>query len=260
MSEGKPLVEDGNTTLDKIIKYFPRFAIPIGILMLLAYFGNFNDGFGNQSDFGAFGDFFGGILNPLLTFFTILLLLRQLTYQRDELKATRDELIKTTEIHKENVKNNLAEVVYSKTEGRFQTLNKELEEFVNQTVYSMDVGTVEERRVTFEELMMLVGRKKEFVEAMVEANQLPIDLLQMQKGYLHLTAELNELIGSYFKYEVPVVLYKRSFEVSKKRTECLLVLSKISGSENDEMSRYEEILIRLCKSNSIIEKVLSVES
>ena len=76
MSEGKPLVEDENTTLDKIIKYFPYVAIPIAILMLAAYLYNFHGGFGDQSDFGAFGDFFGGILNPMLSFLTILLLLR----------------------------------------------------------------------------------------------------------------------------------------------------------------------------------------
>ena len=62
MSEGKHLVEDENTTLDKIIKYFPYVAIPIAILMLATYFGNFHGDFGDQSDFGAFGDFFGGIL------------------------------------------------------------------------------------------------------------------------------------------------------------------------------------------------------
>jgi len=119
MSEGKPLVEDGNTTLDKIIKYFPRFAIPIGILMLLAYFGNFNDGFGNQSDFGAFGDFFGGILNPMLTFFTILLLLRQLKYQRSELHATVKELQNTAKIHKESIDHSRAVDIFDKTRDEF---------------------------------------------------------------------------------------------------------------------------------------------
>lgn len=124
MSEGKPLVEDENTTLDKTIKYFPRFALPIGILMLLAYFGNFNDGFGNQSDFGAFGDFFGGILNPVLTCFTILLLLRQLKYQRSELHATVKELQNTAKIHKENIDHSRAVDIFDKTRDEFiQELN-----------------------------------------------------------------------------------------------------------------------------------------
>ena len=119
MSEGKPLVEDENSTLDKIIHYFPYFAVPIGILMLAAYFFNFHSGFGDQGDFGAFGDFFGGILNPMLSFLTILLLLRQLRYQRSELKATAAELRTTAEIHRENIRHNRAVDIYEKTNDAF---------------------------------------------------------------------------------------------------------------------------------------------
>lgn len=152
MSEGKPLVEDENTTLDKIIKYFPRFALPIGILMLLAYFGNFNDGFGNQSDFGAFGDFFGGILNPMLTFFTILLLLRQLKYQRSELNSTAAELRATAEIHKETMKHNQAVDIYEKT---YEKYNKAIQDFRSSLVNSFVVlskdGKVLRGALTFED-------------------------------------------------------------------------------------------------------------
>jgi len=246
--------------IDKIISIYPYVIALIFVSMLIIYFLNFNSGFGNQGDFGTFGDFFGGILNPLLTFFTILLLLRQLNYQRDELKATRDELIKTTEIHEENVKNNLAEVVYSKTEVRFQELNCKLEEFANRTVYYIDRGTFEEQRVTFDDFLTFVRKKGEFSEGIIKSGELLIDLHNMQKQYLHLTADLNELMGSYFKYGVPLVLYKRSFETSKARTEGLLELSKIWGSENDEMRRYVEILTRLWKSNSTMEEILNDKS
>ena len=121
MSEGKPLVEDENSTLDKIIHYFPYFAVPIAILMLAAYFFNFHSGFGDQGDFGAFGDFFGGILNPMLSFLTILLLLRQLRYQRSELNSTAAELRATAEIHKETMKHNQAVDIYEKTYKEFDS-------------------------------------------------------------------------------------------------------------------------------------------
>lgn len=119
MSEGKPLVEDENSTLDKIIHYFPYFAVPIAILMLAAYFFNFHSGFGDQGDFGAFGDFFGGILNPMLSFLTILLLLRQLRYQRSELHATVKELQNTAMIHKESIDHSRAVDIFDNTREEF---------------------------------------------------------------------------------------------------------------------------------------------
>ena len=133
MSEGKPLVEDENTTLDKIIKYFPYVAIPIAILMLAAYLYNFHGGFGDQSDFGAFGDFFGGILNPMLTFLTILLLLRQLRLQRSELNATAKELRATAEIHEENMKHSRAVDIYEKT---YEKYSKAIQNFNNSLNYN----------------------------------------------------------------------------------------------------------------------------
>ena len=133
MSEGKHLVEDENTTLDKIIKYFPYFAIPIAILMLATYFGNFHGDFGDQSDFGAFGDFFGGILNPMLTFLTILLLLRQLRLQRSELNATAKELRATAEIHEENMKHSRAVDIYEKT---YEKYSKAIQNFNNSLNYN----------------------------------------------------------------------------------------------------------------------------
>ncbi|GFD84958.1 hypothetical protein KUL150_10170 [Alteromonas sp. KUL150] len=120
MSEGKQLVEDESTALDKIIHYFPYFAISITILMFAIYFIRFHGGLGDHNAFGTFGDFFGGILNPMLTFFTILLLLRQLRYQRSELYATVRELQNTAKIHKETINHNRAVDIYEKTSNTFE--------------------------------------------------------------------------------------------------------------------------------------------
>lgn len=119
MNEGKPIVVNESTTLDKIIHYFPYFIAPVIIIMLAAYFFNFHSGFGDQGDFGAFGDFFGGILNPMLTFLTILLLLRQLRYQRSELHATVEELRNTAKIHKESIDHSRAVDIFDKTKKEF---------------------------------------------------------------------------------------------------------------------------------------------
>lgn len=43
-----------------------------------------------QAQYGAFGDYFGGILNPVLAFASTLLFLAALAYQRAELKEARE--------------------------------------------------------------------------------------------------------------------------------------------------------------------------
>ncbi|OUR89888.1 hypothetical protein A9Q81_20740 [Gammaproteobacteria bacterium 42_54_T18] len=62
---------------------------------------------GTISDFGAFGDFIGGLMNPLLQFIVIAMLFWSIQVQRQELQATRDtldatkvELLETKEANK----------------------------------------------------------------------------------------------------------------------------------------------------------------
>ncbi|MEH6735209.1 MAG: hypothetical protein V7690_11255 [Shewanella sp.] len=68
------------------------------------YFMNFKGSWGNQADFGAFGDFLGGVLNPVLGFATVGLLIwslrmqmRELVLSREQLTLTRQELKETKE-------------------------------------------------------------------------------------------------------------------------------------------------------------------
>jgi predicted SnoaL-like aldol condensation-catalyzing enzyme len=75
-----------------------RFLLAIAILLLLAltgvgtmaYFGTSNvDKF---KELGPWGDFFGGVLNPILTFFAFLGVLITIVLQKIELNLTRAEL------------------------------------------------------------------------------------------------------------------------------------------------------------------------
>lgn len=69
-------------------------AIVAGCLLAF-YFLNFHGGIGDKGDFGAFGDYFGGVLNPILGFATVGLLVWSLKYQMDELALSRQELALT---------------------------------------------------------------------------------------------------------------------------------------------------------------------
>lgn len=71
------------------------FGIATGLigLVLTFYFMEFNNGFSNESsDWGTFGDFIGGTLNPILSFLSLTALLLTIVLQSKELESTRKEL------------------------------------------------------------------------------------------------------------------------------------------------------------------------
>jgi hypothetical protein len=86
---------------DKAISFKWLFAVlgSISLSLLAFYYFNFGYrlelGFGNQADFGAFGDFLGGVLNPILGFATVALLIWSLKLQMNELALSRQELALT---------------------------------------------------------------------------------------------------------------------------------------------------------------------
>ena len=79
-------------------------AIAVGLFTF--YIVTFKGGLShNQSNWGVFGDFFGGVLNPVFGFFTLIVVLltftlqnRQLEMNKTELETTRQELRNTKEI------------------------------------------------------------------------------------------------------------------------------------------------------------------
>lgn len=82
--------------------------IIITLIVIIAFITYFGFGFAKTiSDWGATGDFFGGILNPILSFSTVLLLivslrmqLKELSLTREEMALNREEMILTRKEHK----------------------------------------------------------------------------------------------------------------------------------------------------------------
>ena len=62
------------------------------------------EGMSRAEALGLSGDFLGGVLNPILSFFSFLALLFTLRLQRRELNATMDELKKSTTAAESNVR------------------------------------------------------------------------------------------------------------------------------------------------------------
>ena len=71
------------------------FSIATGIVVVVFvfYFMNFSGSLSNEHErWGTFGDFMGGTLNPILSFFSLIALLLTIILQSKELEATREEL------------------------------------------------------------------------------------------------------------------------------------------------------------------------
>lgn len=80
---------------EKSFKWLIVFLAIVAVCLVAFYFLNFHGGIGDKGDFGAFGDYFGGVLNPILGFATVGLLVWSLKYQMDELALSRQELALT---------------------------------------------------------------------------------------------------------------------------------------------------------------------
>lgn len=80
----------------KEFSFKPYIGVAIGmfIIVISAYIWNFNEYKISEKagDWGTFGDFVGGTLNPSLAFLSFLALLQTIKIQNKELKASREEL------------------------------------------------------------------------------------------------------------------------------------------------------------------------
>jgi uncharacterized membrane protein len=97
--------------MEKKFIWFIISAILAFIIVFTAYFSHFNNGFSIlKSDWGTFGDYIGGTLNPILSFLSLIAILYTITQQnhalkisQEELENTREELRQSKEISKRQV-------------------------------------------------------------------------------------------------------------------------------------------------------------
>lgn len=79
-----------------IPRWLKLLAIGLGVFLVViigTYLITFRSySIGEPANFGQFGDYIGGLLNPILTFFTIFLLVWSINKQLEELELTRNEL------------------------------------------------------------------------------------------------------------------------------------------------------------------------
>ncbi|BAK71956.1 hypothetical protein [Arcobacter sp. L] len=79
------------------------FAIFLFIALLVFYFFNIFDlDTTKKADWGTFGDFIGGTLNPIFALFSLFAIIYTIKIQTEELELSREELRETKEELKES--------------------------------------------------------------------------------------------------------------------------------------------------------------
>lgn len=218
--------------------------LTVFLINLLSLFGN--------SSFGTWGDFFGGVLNPILTFLTFMGLLITIILQQSELKEPRKEFKRSADalleqsrsIKKQNFENtffNLIDLHNKITDnlkidaGEFASggfFTSGIKEFLNgitEAISSIELGlNRDEKRVfygreVFEFILHLIIYKSLFPKNVVDRYK----VIQNNK---------NHILGHYFRnlYQVLKLIDTTSKEIltkKQKRKYSGIIRAQLSSKE-----------------------------
>lgn len=107
-------------------KWFIIALCLIASVILGFYFGNFHGGLSSDNGiWGTFGDYVGGILNPLIAAFAFYLIAKTYELQKKELEATRKLLEVSTDAQKDQIKLAALTALLNSNLTRISLLNSE---------------------------------------------------------------------------------------------------------------------------------------
>lgn len=114
---------------------------------------------GKPSDFGSFGDFVGGLMNPMLQFIVISMLFWSIQVQRQELHATRNTL--------ESTKDELTETKKANVE-QARELKKQADELKEQTDLLKEQRDDNRDKISVEQQLMYLNDIEKGIEYLFE--------------------------------------------------------------------------------------------
>ncbi|MBL4576757.1 MAG: hypothetical protein JKY51_11815 [Opitutaceae bacterium] len=96
---------DSELSFNRLIETISIF-VALGIMVVIGFYTlQFqNNPLGGTAAFGAFGDYIGGLVNPILGFSTVMLLIYSIRLQMKELRESTEALQASQEAHEDQVK------------------------------------------------------------------------------------------------------------------------------------------------------------
>lgn len=94
------------------------------IVPIVAYVSKFSgNGFSDEPEqWGQMGDFFGGLLNPILAFASFMALLYTIRIQSEELRLTREELAKSSDAQQKSAGSQIMQLLLQKQLKQFSSI------------------------------------------------------------------------------------------------------------------------------------------
>ncbi|WP_063339756.1 MULTISPECIES: putative phage abortive infection protein [unclassified Marinomonas] len=137
MSDSKLEVKLTEVNSNKLIKWIACIFMAASAVITFVfwiYVSNFKGELSTKHDeWGMFGDFIGGTLNPILSFLALIALLLTIVLQNKELEATRDELKRSADAH-ESTERVMAEQQKTLNNQKFESTFFSLLELHNQAL------------------------------------------------------------------------------------------------------------------------------
>ena len=166
-------------------------AVAVVVAVFLVYVLNFQGGLTLEHErWGTFGDFVGGTLNPILSFFALTALLLTIVLQNRELEATREEISQSRIAAQEQVAHFKNESKKADVYKTIQVLEGRLEKLYREPIYFIAEDQLRERELYFllsfatDDALQQIIKPEEHPPAKYETELVKTKSLLMQ---LHLT-------------------------------------------------------------------------
>ncbi|HAS6391853.1 TPA: putative phage abortive infection protein [Vibrio parahaemolyticus] len=190
------------------------------VAALVFYFTHFSGELSNkQEDWGTFGDFLGGSLNPLLSFLGLIALLLTIVLQNRELEATREELARSAEaqVNSEVALSQQSEIL---EQQRFEATFFQLVNLHNEIVKGMQV---KHRHVDIE------GR--ECFAVLYNQKYLGTNGDTLDKLYENFYQNYRSDIGHYFRHVYQIINFIDTSTIENKKQYSNFIRAQLSDYE-----------------------------
>ncbi|EGQ7949125.1 hypothetical protein J7X21_004579 [Vibrio parahaemolyticus] len=188
---------------------------------------------------GVFGDFLGGVLNPVLTFFTLFGLIATIVIQRQELRLARNEYEKTAEalstqaiettffnildLHHNIVDNLKVNIEELSDKSEAQKMLKGVSSSFIKSQIGVSISTKSEGRAVFEEILNFLSSGARTPEEVLER-------------YKYIQDHHNHILGHYFRNLYQALKVINSYEEStlsviQKRKYASILRAQLSTKE-----------------------------
>ncbi|MFH4667138.1 putative phage abortive infection protein [Vibrio cidicii] len=212
-----------NITIDQmftVLALIGVLATTALVTALVFYFAHFSGELSNnQEDWGTFGDFLGGTLNPLLSFLGLIALLLTIVLQNRELEATREELARSAEaqINSEVALSQQSEIL---EQQRFEATFFQLVNLHNEIVKGMQVR---HRHVDIEgrECFAVLYNQKYALSNGSTLNELYEDFYQNYRSD----------IGHYFRHVYQIINFIDTSTIENKKQYSNFIRAQLSDYE-----------------------------